>query len=985
MNDGVADGDGLVVPCPTGPRAAKALIDAKKLHGKVCKLGPLSEGSSIYGDLLEVYSGSGDDGDAAKLLEEVPYRTSASWRAITAGLLSRGKKQSALVFFLRTLEEFQDPGGAAPIAGVLRAFSAGDWDFVPQIHGRLVRSGLSANPAFGNPLIDLYSKRGLVGAAFCVFEELSSPDIVTWVAMLSGFSQSGLGGEALQLFRQMLRSGACPTPYVFSSALSACARAGEKLFAGGEQLHGQACKWGFSEETFVGNALISLYAQEGDMAAAGKVFDGMPHHDGVTFNSLISAHAQEGNTLETFFFFREMQSAGLKPDSVTVAGLCGGCAAAGDVPRGAQLHCYALKAGLFSDIIIEGSLLDLYVKCGDVAAAGKLFSSSAGEDNVVLWNLMLVAYGQEGDLRRSFDLFRRMQTVGTVPNQYTFPSLLRTCTAAGAMDLGEQVHALVLKAGFEPNGYVCSVLVDMYAKSGQLAAARGILERAAPPPDLAAWTSMVAGYSQHGLFSEALGAFSAMQRSGIRPDHVGLAGAITACAGILAVRRGLQVHAQACVAGFSGDLSVGNALISFYAKSGRASDAVAAFFSVAGKDEVSWNALIAGLAQSGHCEEALQAFAGMCRSGWGANPIACGSAAGAAADIADVKRGRQIHGRMVRAGCDGRVEAGNVLVTLYAKCGSIEEAEMAFSAMAERNEISWNAMIAGYSQHGRGAAALELFERMKKEGLRPNHATFAGVLAACSHAGLVEEGIAHFRSMAAPHGVLPRAEHYAGVVDILGRAGELHRARRFMEEVPGGADAMAWRTLLGACRVHRNVEVGEQAARRLLELDPEDAAAYVLLSNIYSAARRWDCRDRVRKMMKERGVKKEPGRSWIEAGNCMHAFFAGDRLHPRAAEIYEFLEGLNQRAAAEGYSERKEDDDDAPATVHSEKLAVAFGLMSSPTPEMAIRVIKNLRVCDDCHTWMKFVSRIAARTVILRDVYRFHHFKDGACSCRDYW
>ncbi|CAA6658580.1 unnamed protein product [Spirodela intermedia] len=831
-----------------------------------------------------------------------------------AGLLSRGKKQSALVFFLRMLEEFQDAGGAAPVAGVLWAFSANDWDFVPQVHGRLVRSGLSANPAFANPLIDLYSKRGLVGDAFSVFEELSSPDIVTCVAMLSGFSQSGLGGEALQLFRWMLRSGACPTPYSRREHLHRRWRAAPC----------QAFKWGFSQETFVGNALISLYAQEGDMTAAGKMFDGMPRHDGVTFNSLISAHTQEGNTLETFFFFREMQSSGLKADSVTIAGLCGGCAAAGDAARGAQLHCYALKAGLLSDIIIEGSLL--------------ICTSSSDEDNVVLWNLMLVAYGQEGDLRRSFELFRRMQAVGTAPNQYTFPSLLRTCTAAGALDLGEQVHALVVKAGFEPNGYVCSVLVDMYAKSGQLAAARGILERAEPPPDLAAWTSMVAGYSQHGLFSEALGAFCAMQRSGIRPDHVGLAGAITACAGILAIRGGCRCTRRPA----------------FYAKSGRASDAAAAFFSVATKDEVSWNALIAGLAQGGHCEEA----------GLGVNPIACGSAAVAAADMADVKRGRQIHGRMVRAGCDGRVEAGNVLVTLYAKCGSIEEAEMAFSAMPERNEISWNAMITGYSQHGRGAAALELFEKMKEEGLRPNHATFAG------------EGVAHFQSMAAAHGVLPRAEHYAGVIDILGRAGELRRARRFVEEMPGGADAMAWRTLLGACRVHRN-----------MELDPEDAAAYVLLSNIYSAARRWDCRDRVRRMMKERGVKKEPGRSWIEAGNYMHAFFAGDRLHPRAAEIYNFLEVLNHRAAAEGYSAEtgRTKEEDTAAYVHSEKLAVAFGLMSSPAPEMPIRVIKNLRVCDDCHTWMKFVSRIAARTVILRDVYRFHHFKDGACSCRDYW
>ncbi|KAK9289670.1 hypothetical protein L1049_007828 [Liquidambar formosana] len=400
---------------------------------------------------------------------------------------------------------------------------------------------------------------------------------------------------------------------------------------------------------------------------------------------------------------------------------------------------------------------------------------------------------------------------------------------------------------------------------------------------------MIAGYVQHDLCAEALKVFEEMQNRGIYSDNIGFSSAISACSGIQALNQGQQIHAQSVVTGYSEDISIENALVSLYARCGRLRDAYVAFDKIDAKDNISWNRLISGFSQSGYCEEALEVFSQMNKAGVEANLFTFGSAVSAAANIANIKQGKQIHAMMIKTGYDLETEASNVLITLCAKCGSIDDDKSEFLEMPEKNEFSWNAMITGYSQHGFGNEALNLFEEMKQLGVMPNHVTFVGVLSACSHVRLVDEGLYYFKSMSEKHGLVPKPEHYVCVVDLLGRAGFLCRTREFIEEMPIEPDAMIWGTLLSACRVHKNMEIGEFAARHLLELDPEDSATYVLLSNVYAVAGKWDCRDWTRQMMKDRGVKKEPGRSWIEVKNTVHAFFFGDRLHPLANKIYEFL------------------------------------------------------------------------------------------------
>ncbi|XP_006664625.1 pentatricopeptide repeat-containing protein At4g13650 [Oryza brachyantha] len=917
------------------------------------------------------------------------HRGATSLGRSLAGFLAQEDPAKVLRLFAAKAREHGGLG-AVDFACALRVCRGNGkfWLVVPEIHANAITRGLGKERIVGNLLIDLYAKNGFVLRARRVFDELSARDNVSWVAMLSGYAQNGLEEEALRLYRRMHQSGIVPTPYVLSSILSSCTKA--ELFVPGRLIHAQGYKQGFCSETFVGNALITLYLRCGSFISAERVFCEMSHRDTVTFNTLISGHAQCGCGEHALEVFDEMRLSGLIPDYVTIASLLAACASIGDLQKGKQLHSYLLKAGMSLDYIMEGSLLDLYVKCGDLETALVIFNSG-DRTNVVLWNLMLVAFGHINDLAKSFDLFCQMQAAGIRPNKFTYPCILRTCSCTGEIDLGQQIHSLSVKTGFESDMYVSGVLIDMYSKYGWLERARCVLDML-KEKDVVSWTSMIAGYVQHEYCKEAVAAFKEMQKFGIWPDNIGLASAISGCAGIKAMKQASQIHARVYVSGYSADVSIWNALVNFYARCGRSKEAFSLFKEIEHKDEITWNGLVSGFAQSGLHEEALKVFMRMDQSDVKFNVFTFVSALSASANLANIKQGKQIHARVIKTVHTFETEVANALISLYGKCGSIEDAKMEFSEMPERNEVSWNTIITSCSQHGRGLEALELFDQMKKEDIKPNDVTFIGVLAACSHVGLVEEGLSYFKSMSHEHGIRARPDHYACVVDILGRAGQLDRAKKFIEEMPITADAMVWRTLLSACKVHKNIEVGELAAKRLMELEPHDSASYVLLSNAYAVTGKWENRDQVRKIMKDRGVRKEPGQSWIEVKNVVHAFFVGDRLHPLADQIYNFLAAINDRVAKIGYKqekyhlfhEKEQEDKDPNALVHSEKLAVAFGLMSLP-PCIPLRVIKNLRVCNDCHTWMKFTSEVMGRKIVLRDVYRFHHFNNGSCSCGDFW
>lgn len=569
--------------------------------------------------------------------------------------------------------------------------------------------------------------------------------------------------------------------------------------------------------------------------------------------------------------------------------------------------------------------------------------------------------------------------------------LLKWCVSSRALVEGRQVHAHTIISGFSSILFIGNNVVNMYAKCERIEDARKVFDRM-PQREAITWTTIVTGYAQNGPAEEALKLFGQMHRARMRLNEFTFASVVKAGAEIAALGEGRQVHASILKTGFDSDIFVGSALVDMYSKCRVVEEARQVFDRMPERNVVSWSGMIAGYALNGKDEEALKVFWQALMMGLRPNDFTFSTVLSVCANITALDQGRQVHCLSLKSGFDSYTFVGSSLVGMYAKCGCIKEAGRLFDKLPQRNLAAWNAMIIGCAQHGLTKEALELFSEIEMTGMKPNDVTFLCVLFACSHAGLVDEGQQYFNSMSRDYGITPRGEHYACMVDILGRSGRLKEADEFIKQMPCEPIASLWGALLGACRMHGNMELGKLAAEKLFELDPHNSGTHVLLSNIYAAAGRWEDAAKVRKMMRERGVKKETGLSWIGVKNKVHTFVSDDNLHPQAKEIYAKLKTLNEQMEAAGYvpdtkfvlHDVQEEQKGALLSFHSEKLAVAFGLISTPM-ETTIRIMKNLRMCGDCHNAIKFISKVVKREIVVRDTNRFHHFKDGVCSCRDYW
>ncbi len=436
---------------------------------------------------------------------------------------------------------------------------------------------------------------------------------------------------------------------------------------------------------------------------------------------------------------------------------------------------------------------------------------------------------------------------------------------------------------------------------------------------------------------------------------------------------------------------MGSSLFDMYAKYGSIDEAWRVFNSMPKRDVVAWNAMILGYAKCGQGQKALQLCCQMQYEGVHPVPVTFVGMLNACASVAALEEGRNIHGAIIQSGYESDVFVGSSLIDMYAKCGSVEDAWRVFNRMPRHNMVAWTAMLGAYAMHGHANEALAHFERMCEQGVEIDDITFLSLLSASWHAGLVDEGLCYFRFMSSVYGISPTNEHYACVVDLLGRAGRLHDAEVLIKTMPCEANATVWMALLGACRIHGNLEMGECIARRVLESDPGNSAGYVLLLNIYAAAGNWDLSATVQKLRLERGVRRQQGRIWIEVNNEVHTFVVDDQEHPQINEIHAELKRLSVQMKDAGYvpditfmlHDVEEEEKLFHLCHHSEMLAIAYGLISTP-PGTPILIFKNLHVCGHCHSAAKFIAKLVGRAIIIRDANRFHHFENGLCSCKDY-
>ncbi|KAJ7517124.1 hypothetical protein O6H91_21G011200 [Diphasiastrum complanatum] len=605
---------------------------------------------------------------------------------------------------------------------------------------------------------------------------------------------------------------------------------------------------------------------------------------------------------------------------------------------------------------------------------------------------MLSKLCEEGRLKEALHMLELMVQQTTKPPIHAYVCLLKGCSRRKALAEGKQVHALIVQSGLDSNIFLANTLIHMYSKCGSLRHAFKVFSNM-PQHNVYSWTAIISAYADSGEVEEAINLFQQMQETGLAPDKALFVVVLKACASLASkLEQGRQLHSDIIKRGFQSDVIVGSALVNMYAKCGCTKDARELFDNMSERNVVSWNAMIAGYAKNGLGKEALALYEQMKQEGMQPNNVTFVLLLKACASLAALEQGKQLHSEIMKRGFQSDVVVGSTLVHMYVKCGCTEDARELFDNMSERDVVSWNAMIAGYAQNGLAQEALALFEQMQGEGTKPGEVTYTSVLSACAHSGLVDQGRYVFDSMCKNHGVTPTKEHYACMADLLGRAGCLADAELFINKMPIQPDSVVWMTLLGAARNHGHVEIGRRAFDRVVKLDPKTASPYVLLSNIYAAAGKKDELAKIRNQMKEAGVKKMAGCSWIEVDNQLHAFVVGDATHPQSKEIQAELDRLVGLMKMAGYKpnlsfvlDDVEDEEKENALCgHSEKQAIAFGLINTPfgTP---IRIKKNLRVCCDCHNATKIISKIVGRDISVMDANRYHHFKDGFCSCGDYW
>ncbi|KAF5734071.1 pentatricopeptide repeat-containing protein [Tripterygium wilfordii] len=734
-----------------------------------------------------------------------------------------------------------------------------------------------------------------------------------------------------------------------------------------------------------------LYIACNRVELARHVFDEISNPSVIIWNLMIRAYAWNGPFEESLRLYWWMLDSGMRPTKFTFPSVLKACSGLQALEEGKEIHDHVRRLGLESDVFVCTALIDLYAKCGDLVEARGVFDGMSYRD-VVAWNAIIAGFSLHGKYEETIQLLLEMQKERINPNYSTIVGILPTVALATALRQGKAIHGFCVRRVFTKDVVVATALLDMYAKCYCLSYARGIFDMMEVWNEVT-WSAMIGAYVMCNFNREALELYDEMMIDNhMIPSSVTLGIAVRACAKLTDLSKGRCLHCFTIKSGLVLDLMVSNTLISMYAKCGIIEDALRFFDGVNLTDTVSYSAIISGYVQNGNVEEALRFFQEMQLYGIEPDMATMIAILPACSHLAALQHGTCGHSYSIVRGFVADTSICNALIDMYSKCGKICIARAVFDRILKRDIVSWNTMIIGYGMHGLGMEALVLFHDMLAAGLNPDDVTFICLLSACTHSGLVVEGKHWFNAMSQDFDIVPRMDHYVCMVDLLSRAGLLTEVHNFIEEMPFEPDVHVWSAVLAGCRIHKNIEFGEEISRKIHRLGTEGTGNFVLLSNMYSAVGRWDDAAQIRIMQKDLGFKKSPGCSWIEIGGVVHAFIGGDRSHPQSVEINKKLDELLAEMKKLGYcaessfvlQDIEEEEKERILLYHSEKLAIAFGILRLG-PSKPILITKNLRVCGDCHTAIKLITLVTKRDITVRDASRFHHFKNGICNCGDFW
>ncbi|KAF7833609.1 putative pentatricopeptide repeat-containing protein [Senna tora] len=746
---------------------------------------------------------------------------------------------------------------------------------IKQLHAFGILNGsLPASVSLAASLILEYATYGDSATSRLLFQQTVGRcrNAFLWNTLVRANSIAGVRDE-FKTYNQMIRAGVRPDDHTFPFVLKECSDCLE--LRKGMEVHGVVFKLGFDSDVFVGNTLMVLYGNCGYVVDAERVFDEMREKDRVSWNTIIGLSSLNGFCEEALDYFKEMSAmSGFKPDLVSVLSVLPVCADTENRVMTSLVHCYVFKVGLSVHVKIGNALIDSYGKCGYERASKQVFDEMV-DRNEVSWNAVITSFTYTGRNESALDAFRLMIDSGMAPNSIAISNLLPIIGELGLCNLGKEIHGFSLRMGIESDVFIANSLIDMYAKSGYSRIASSVFHKMGER-NIVSWNAMVANFAQNGLESAALELVRQMQTYGEIPNNVTFTNVLPACARLGSLHSGKELHARIIRSGYAFDLFISNALTDMYCKCGSLGLAQNVF-DISVRDEVSYNILIIGYSQTTECLESLNLFKEMRLSGKKPDIVSFMGVISACANLAAIKQGKEIHGLLVRKLLHTHLFAANALLDLYTKCGRIDIAAKVFDRIEDRDVASWNTMILGYGMLGELDTAINHFEAMNEDGVEYDSVSFIAALTACSHGGLLEKGRKYFMKMQELN-IEPTHMHYACMVDLLGRAGLMDEAADLIWGLPIVPDTNVWGALLGACRIHGNVELGRWAAEHLFELKPQHCGYYILLSNMYAEAERWDEANSVRQLMKSRGAKKNPGCSWVQIGDQVHAFLVGEKM-----------------------------------------------------------------------------------------------------------
>ncbi|KAJ4967341.1 hypothetical protein NE237_019190 [Protea cynaroides] len=676
-----------------------------------------------------------------------------------------------------------------------------------QLHSHATRAGFKAYAHVGNALLSLYAKSKDLNSVNRLFGEITIPDVYAWTTLLSAYAKSGQIDYACQLFDRVL--------YRNAATWNGC-----------------------------------------------QVFDGRLHRSVAIWNAIITGCVENGREGTALEMFLKMHRWGVGHDHYTFASVLSLCCSPELVEFGRQVHSLVTRSGFLVRVSVVNALLTMYFNCGVVQGAYDVFEDAKGTTyNHITYNAMIAGLMSCGRDTEALDLFMEMREACLVPTELTFVSVMSSSSYMGMVKLGRQVHAHIIKMGFESYSSVSNATITMYSSCADLDSAWVVFKRL-EVKDSVSWNSMISGCAKCNCLSFAIRIYLQMQRAGLETDDFTVGILLSYSDSLVMVE---MIQALVIKNGLLSNILVCNALVSSYSKHGMIEYAFQVFQSMCSQNLISWNTIISGCLFNGLPLLGLDLFRELFLSELRLNLYTLTVVLSTCASIAALRHGKQVHSYILKWGFGLETPLGNALITMYSKCGILDWASKVFSRMMQRDIVSWNAMICAYAQHGEGKEAIRCFMELQNlDDIKPDEATFTAVLSACSHAGLVNEGCQIFSTMVNEYGITPGVDHCSCIIDLLGRAGHLDEAGTLINTMPVQADSRMWWALLGACQAHGNVLLGRVAAEVLLEIEPDNSAAYVQLANIYAAAGQWNEAASVREMMTKRGVVKQPAYSWIE-------------------------------------------------------------------------------------------------------------------------